>query len=258
MQYKPFISVIIPTLNEEKYIGKLLEALKKQNYKDFEIIVADAGSTDKTVKLAKKYGALIVKGGKPGCGRNRGAEAAKGEYFIFLDADVLIEKRFIEKALKEFNKNFYDVATFDHEPISDLRLDKLLFKISNSLISASKNIYPHAPGSGIMCTRRIFFKVNGFDERLYLCEDHDFADRCKKWGNFGVLKNPKIKVSVRRLEKEGRVNLFKKYLMVELYRVFKGKIDQDIFEYEFAKFENKDLTKFENFLERVLKKIKNI
>jgi len=258
MKYKPLVSIIIPALNEEKYISKLLGSLAKQTYKNFEIIVADAGSTDKTVEIARHFGALIVKGGMPARGRNNGAKAGKGDYFIFLDADVIVDSNFIEKAIKEFDKNFYDMATFILEPITSLRLDELLFKLSTSLILASQRIYPHAPGSGIMCTKRIFYKINGFNEKLYLCEDHDFVNRGIKWGSFGVLKNLKIKISVRRLEKEGRVNLFKKYLLVELYRVFKGEIDKNIFEYEFGKFDHKDLTKMEKFLEKILKKIEKI
>ena len=57
------ISIIIPTWNEEECLPKLLECIKKQSYKDYEIIVADANSKDKTVTIAKKHGCKIVKSG---------------------------------------------------------------------------------------------------------------------------------------------------------------------------------------------------
>lgn len=57
------ISIIIPTWNEENYLPKLLECIKKQTYRDYEVIVADANSTDNTKAIAKKYDCKIVKGG---------------------------------------------------------------------------------------------------------------------------------------------------------------------------------------------------
>ena len=77
------ISIIIPTLNEARFLPKLLESIKKQTFTDYEVIVADAGSKDKTLEIAKKYGARIVKGGFPAEGRNAGARAAKGDFLFF-------------------------------------------------------------------------------------------------------------------------------------------------------------------------------
>jgi len=104
----PKISIIIPTLNEEKYLPKLLESIKKQDFKDYEVIVADAGSTDNTKKIAKKFKARVVKGGMPGPGRNRGAEAAKGELLFFFDSDVKLPKGFLKKAHDEMEKRFLE------------------------------------------------------------------------------------------------------------------------------------------------------
>ena len=92
------ISIIIPAYNEEKYLPKLLECIKKQTYKGYEIIVADAGSKDRTGQIAKKYGCKVVKGGMPAVGRNNGAKVAKGNILLFLDADVQINRDFIKKA----------------------------------------------------------------------------------------------------------------------------------------------------------------
>ena len=61
----PKISIIIPTLNEEDYLSLLLESIKQQNFKDYEIIVVDASSTDDTLKIAQNYGCSIVGGGLP-------------------------------------------------------------------------------------------------------------------------------------------------------------------------------------------------
>ena len=98
------LSIIIPALNEEKYLPILLSQIKKQNFSGgkYEIIVADAGSKDKTVEIAKSYGCKVVPGGLPPKARNEGAKKARGELFLFLDADVVLPENSLEKFLKEF------------------------------------------------------------------------------------------------------------------------------------------------------------
>lgn len=77
------VSIIIPTYNEEDYIENLLKSIKRQDYNDdIEVIVADAFSSDKTVEIAKQYDCIVVDGGLPAVGRNRGAEVATGEFLI--------------------------------------------------------------------------------------------------------------------------------------------------------------------------------
>jgi glycosyltransferase involved in cell wall biosynthesis len=243
----------VPTLNEEKFLPKLLSSIKEQSYHNYEIIIADAKSSDKTIDIAKSFGAKIVSGGKPAIGRNNGAIASKGDYLLFLDADVNLPNNFLENSIKEFDEFYYEIATFYFEPISKLKIDKTLFRIANALIERTKKIYPLAPGFCIMCTRRIFRRIGGFDENLYLAEDHDFVKRASKFSKFGIIKSTKVFVSVRRLEKEGRINLLRKYFMAEIYRVLKGKVDKQILEYEFGKFEHHNsLNALEKFLEKIL------
>ncbi len=250
---EPFISIIIPTLNEEKFLPKLLSSIRSQTYKNYEIIVADANSTDRTVEIAKEYGAIVVEGGKPARGRNNGAKVSSGEYLLFLDADTIIPENFLKNTIQEFDYYYYEVATFVFKPISRLKIDRLLFRISNTLVERARRVYPLAPGICIMCTRRIFRRIGGFDENLYLAEDHDFARKASKISKFGIIKNTSVFVSVRRLEKEGRINLVRKYLLAEIYRALKGKVDREILEYEFGKFEkNRSMNSFEKFLERIL------
>lgn len=248
------VSIIIPTLNEEKYLPKLLKSISEQTYKNYEIIVADAGSIDNTISIANDYGAIVVKGGKPAVGRNNGTKVSRGEYLIFLDADVILPKDFLSKAIQDFDYHYYEVATFSFEPISKLKIDKILFKIANILVRRTRKLYPLAPGFCIMSTRRLFRRIGGFDETLYLAEDHDFVRRASKLAKFGIIKETKVEVSVRRLEKEGRVNLVRKYFQAEIYRALKGKIDKEILEYEFGKFQNtSNMSEFEKFLERILR-----
>lgn len=251
------ISVVIPTLNEEKDLPVLLESLSKQTFRNFEIIVGDAGSKDQTRPICGKYGARVVEGGMPGVGRNRGAAVATGEYLFFFDADVILPADFLEKALKEMEEGFYDLATCAFHPLSDLRLDKILFAFANLTVRMNANTNPRAAGFCIFITKRLFDRVGGFDESLRLAEDHDLVERAAKYRPLHVLKTTSLQVSVRRLAKEGRFSLIQKYFQVEMHLLTKGKVKEDIIEYEFGNFkdENKETVKkaMDEFEDRLIK-----
>ena len=89
MVNKPLISVVIPARNEENYIGGCLEALSRQDYPNFEVIVIDNGSIDKTAIIAKKYFINVIKEKKVGLShaRNKGFKGSKGSIIARTDAD---------------------------------------------------------------------------------------------------------------------------------------------------------------------------
>ncbi|MBN1293993.1 MAG: glycosyltransferase [Candidatus Latescibacteria bacterium] len=232
------ISIVIPTLNEAKYLPSLMGSLQLQTCNDFEVIVADAGSKDATQEIAAQYGACIVRGGKPAEGRNKGAAVATGEFIFFLDADVVPPDDFCECALDEMYRRQLKLATCEVFPLSSRIIDKTLHSLSNlsiKLMQYSAN--PHAPGSCIMIHRPLFERVGGFDESLYLAEDHELAKRASRYSPLRVLNSTYILVSARRLRKEGRFSLAGKYLQVELHRIFNGEIRDKIFEYEFGAYD---------------------
>src|SRR3989338_6990801 len=120
------LSIIIPAYNEETYLPKLLDCIKKQTYRDYEVIVADANSKDRTRAIAKKYGCKIVRSGSlPGIGRNNGAKAAKGDILVFLDADVLLDDDFLESAIKEFEKRKLGCASVKIVPQGNKMIDRI-------------------------------------------------------------------------------------------------------------------------------------
>ncbi|MBI2558788.1 glycosyltransferase [Candidatus Woesearchaeota archaeon] len=226
------ISIIIPALNEEKYLTKLLDCIKKQAYKDYEVIVADADSKDTTKQIAKKYGCRIVKGGLPGIGRNNGAKAAKGDILFFLDADVQFDNNFLKNAIEEFEKRKLDVAGLCIYPQGNNLVDKIFLSVFNLWTFSTQLFYPNASGSGIMCKKWIFKKVKGFDETIKLSEDMDYVKRCSKHGKFRILKSAKSYVAMRRFEKEGRLKVGLKLLLSGLHRLLFGEIRSDVFKYD--------------------------
>ena len=230
------LCIIIPTLNEEKYLSLLLESIRKQDFQDYEIIVADAGSKDRILEIAKNYNCKIVEGGLPAKGRNNGVRAAVGKLILFLDADVVLPQDFFERALAEFKKRKLDIASFFLLPKEKSRVASFLFNFFyNFLIFILEKILPHA-SMGNLVKKELFEKLKGFDESITLAEDHDLARRAKKIGRYGIIRSTKIFVSVRRFTKEGWLKVALKYFLCELYMIFIGPVRSDIFKYRFGNY----------------------
>ena len=237
------LSIIIPTLNEERYLTRLLSEIKKQTFKDYEIIVADAGSTDKTLEIAKSFGCRITKGGLPAKGRNEGAKVAKGDVFLFCDADnVYFPENFLEKLLKEFQRRNLDIASFPIY-VDGNCFDKLALLVYNFWANITQNFLPHAFNS-ILVKREIHEFIGGFNEEIKLAEDQSYVRKASKFGKFGFIKIKPILTSARRYEKEGRLKSYFKYLLAGVYLFFIGDIKTDIFKYSFNyRLENKEKKK---------------
>ncbi len=239
------LSIITPTLNEEKYLGLLLESIKKQNFADYEIIIADAGSTDKTLEIAKKYNCKIVPGGLPAYGRNEGAKIAKGDTLFFCDADVVLPDNFFEKSLAEFEKRNLDLASFCLIPVPKNKFSTFMLNVFyNQPIVLLESALPHA-AMGILMKKNLFEKTEGFDEDVKLAEDHYLARRARKLfdAKFGIIKSTKIFVSDRRFKTDGWVSTGIKFLLCELHMIFIGPVKSDIFKYKFGHYGEKKKTK---------------
>jgi glycosyltransferase involved in cell wall biosynthesis len=106
------MSVIIPTLNEGKYLRKTLECLRKQTFDDFEIIVVDGDSKDNTRDVARKYVDKVFHLKKIGVplARNYGAKKARGKILVHTDADCVIPQDWLEKIYDDFQKNDVDMV----------------------------------------------------------------------------------------------------------------------------------------------------
>ncbi len=230
------ISVVIPTLNESAYLPRLLRALEQQSCRPDEVIVADAGSKDHTVAIAQQWGAKVVGGGLPAVGRNAGARSAQGEYLLFLDADVIPGPFFIERNLTEMERRHLGVATALYRPLEEEPLYVLLTELANLYLLMMAPISPHAPGFCIFVRRALHEKIGGFDESLLMSEDHDYVRRAAQLGRFGILRQERLKVSMRRLEKEGLIGLGLKYLWCEIHVLAGQPIHTLPFRYEFGAF----------------------
>ena len=201
---KIIVSVIIPTLNEKKFIKKTILALKNQTIpkKNYEIIVSDSSSTDNTVNIAKKYADKVVICERKGAGhgRNFGAKFAKGKYLAFVDADTIVSKTYIEGVIEGL-KNAIAVTgpmrALEHD---SKKLDAfykywdLQTKIS---IDLKKPIFP---GFNFGVRKKEFDKLKGFKEKDIVVEDMDLSFRLAKIGKIVFNKKMSVKTSTRRLK----------------------------------------------------------
>jgi modification methylase len=239
----PKLSVIIPTLNEAARLPRLLQALQAQSLPPFEVIVADAGSQDGTPAIAESFGARVVPGGLPATGRNAGARHARGEMFLFLDADVLPGPDFIECALKEMTEAGLEISPCLIEALEDDPGNQVIAEFTNLYMQILAPVSPRAPGFCVFVRRQVHEAIGGFDETLKLSEDHDYARRAVKVAKYGFLTEVRIPVSMRRVEKEGLSGLAFKYLYCELHALAGVPIRSLPFEYQFGAFDQTDKKK---------------
>lgn len=208
------IAVVIPTKNEARYLPRLLSALKGQTVLPDEVVVADAGSTDKTAEIARTFGATVVNGGSAAVGRNNGAAATTSEYIFFFDADAIIEdSNFIKNSIDEFNARNLDLATADVYVEGGKRGDGLSMRVYNWYVRMWGSRHPHPIGTFMLTRRDVHDGIGGFDPTVTFAEDHDYGLRVRDSGGaFGVLDSVRVGITTRRQEKIGRL----RYLLVNV------------------------------------------
>jgi glycosyltransferase involved in cell wall biosynthesis len=205
------VSIIIPCKNEEAYIGKLLDSLVLQNLTQiYEIIIADAGSTDSTLSIIENYkdklhNLRVIDGGLPSVGRNLGAKAAKGSILLFIDADAYFkDNSIIKKSFRKFRKKKLELlgCLLNIERNFFVRL---IYFFCNGVIRISKLDKPFVVGTYFMISKDKFFEVGGFDEELMHCEDY-FLSKEITPKNFKVI-NKYVYTDDRRFKKMGYINM---------------------------------------------------
>jgi len=240
-------SICIPTLNEEKYVGKLLDCLVAQKHKNFEVIVVDGKSKDKTKDVVLSYkdklNIQFIPSPRRGVSyqRNYAEKHAKYPDVIFFDADVQINPDFLEKIERYLEKHDVDVLTSWNEPLSDKPADDFIYLLMNVfLLELIKRKMPAAVGCFIYVKKSSFEKVGGFDKNISFAEDYDLVKRFHDKGfKYALLKRPRVKVSVRRFDREGRMKMILKELKAAYYYFSDGQ--------DYSKLQKKIKHEFGNF-----------
>lgn len=178
-----FVSVLIPTFNEQDNIKLCIQLLLAQSHKEIEIIVIDDGSTDKTLDIVKQFKGVKIltqNHGGPARARNLGASIAKGKILIFLDADMFAHPDFIKKSIKPIISNKVK-GTF---PKNELVFNKNTFFGDGWAICSDLpmgyRIHPdHPEESGVFraLLKSEFNKTDGFAETRGVGEDFALSEQ---------------------------------------------------------------------------------
>lgn len=196
------ISIIIVAYNEEILISSIINYLKQQKFSgEFEIILADGGSSDKTVSIAQKQHVSIVQSEKGKAFQmNKAAKAASGEILFFVHADMILAENTLQ-AIQETINNGYDAGGFANtfsEYNSKIKSTGkwMNLRFFDKREQSDKGIF--YGDNGIFVKRKVFESLGGFKEILIM-EDYDFSVRLNNNGyKTFKIKSPPIIVSARR------------------------------------------------------------
>ena len=192
------ISIIIPTLNEEETIVQCLETVV--DIPGIEVIVADGGSTDKTVEIVGQYRDVKVVTSEIGRSiqMNKGAGYARGEILLFLHADCILPGDVFSNIQNVFGGDPFVGGAFKIRLLSD----KFSYRLIEMGINFRSKIFKLPYGDqGLFVKRSVFEKLGGFRE-MPNCEDLDFVCRLKKQGKI-IIRNERISSSIRRWKNHG-------------------------------------------------------
>ncbi len=209
----PELSVIIPALNEEKYIKSVFEGLRKQTCRNFETIVVDGGSTDSTREIALKHAKVLLFRKKgAGSARNFGARRAKGRVLLFLDADTRPSEGLVSTYIEAMKNGDIAGATGPILPLEKsvpLRIRLGYGFVSKFFVRATLLIgRPTFVGSNFAVRRSAFRKVRGFDESMMTYEDWDLSNRLRGEGRMVYLRDAVVHTSIRRVRQWGVIGYF--------------------------------------------------
>jgi glycosyltransferase involved in cell wall biosynthesis len=198
---RPTISIIIPAHNEQDYLGETLEALNRQEYPAYEIVVVANGCTDGTTEIAKEKCSRLVTLDEKGLGvsRNLGGRLATGELLVFLDADTILEPHALRTIAQEFTERDAG-GTLKGVPDSDRFAYRVIYGLKNFI---HRFVVRNGSSGVIICWKKHFDRVGGFDERLELRENSELIRRLKRFGRYRYIGATTATTSMRRYERRG-------------------------------------------------------
>lgn len=203
-----FISIVVPTRNEESNLPRLLRSISRLDYpkKKFELIVVDGYSTDKTVEIAKKFKAKVFQ--NPGMIRSTGCQIgidkAKGKVIAFTDADCVVPPGWLKGLMLALgdNKKIASAGGPNVTPEDDTPFAKAAGDVLSLLTMAGSRygfnsrhvveIY-HNPGCNVIYRKEAIQKVGGFNKKLLTCEDEELDFRLRQAG-YKLLFTPVVSV----------------------------------------------------------------
>jgi rSAM/selenodomain-associated transferase 2 len=209
------ISIIIPAYNEEAHIEKLVVYLKENSGKIItEVIVADGGSTDNTIALARKAGALAVASPARGRGTqmNYGASFATGAILYFVHADTFPAKNYTEDIFSAASEG-YSLGRYRTRFLSPKKLLRI-----NEWFTRFDLFICMGGDQTLFIKKELFDSLGGFNEEMMLMEEYEFCTRARARGKYKIMTGAAL-ISARKFEKNTWLRVqMANYKVVQLYK----------------------------------------
>jgi glycosyltransferase involved in cell wall biosynthesis len=205
------LSVVVPAYNEADYIQEMLISLRKQTFRDFEIIVKDGKSSDRTVEIAKKHADKIISSRDISVSdaRNQGAKYADGNVLVFVDADTVLPPNMLQRIFDLMKDRKIVGGSYRKIPGNKNVLDRMVYEFVN--ISTYLCIYLRiggAHGNCLFIRKNVFQKVGGFNPRIRIAEEQELVRKAMRFGKFVFLLDQYVTEHPRRIQKWGRLKLY--------------------------------------------------
>ena len=217
----PLVSIIIPVFNGADYISEAIKSCLNQTYEKLEVVIVNDYSTDKTEQIVKEYMRVDNRivyfrndhNLKLPKTLNRGHELSKGVYLTWLSHDNYLKINAIERLVETITDESCDIVYSDYSKVSEsgqLIINKKLSGISNLL-------FGNFIGPSFLYSRSVYEANKGYDENLFLIEDHDFWIRSARHSVFFHLKENLYYYRVQNESLTSQIKLQSK--TKELFRV---------------------------------------
>lgn len=229
----PKLSIIIPVLNEEKYLPSLLTDLSHQTYTDFEVIIVDGHSDDRTVEKARQFEhrlpklTIINSDIRHVCfQRNLGAKNASAPLILFMDADNRLLPYFLQGLKYRIDLTNPDIFTTwiaAEDNTSNSVAIATTINLYFDLQKGSDN--PPTIEAMLGFKKTVFDKLKGFNHKLAVNEGNDLVKKAIKKGfHYELFKDPTYTFSLRRLKKQGTFRLIGNVAQIEITRLLGQKV----------------------------------
>jgi len=220
---KAKISVIIPARNEEKYIESVIKSVRAQDFNEYELIVVDNGSTDKTAEIAEYLGARVVFEPTTGLprAREKGRNVANADLLVYLDADMIIPPSYLSKLFCFLEENKKVVAVSNPYLFYDgnwriKSLQKFVFKIHFPIFRRLLKVLKlpvNLMGGNFAVRKKTLEEIGGFNKNIeFYGEDLDISKRISKKGDIAFIENLYSLTSARRFMQQGIFRIYSLYI----------------------------------------------
>jgi len=234
----PEVSIILPTYNRGWIIEEAIDSVLAQNFKDFELIVVDDGSTDDTGQILDCYDQdlIVLRQSNKGvsAARNRGIAAAKGRLIAFLDSDDLWLPRKLSSQVDFLNSNPVAVINQTEEIWirNGVRVNPKTrhHKFSGMIFEQSLALCLVSPSAAMM-KRSLFDEVGLFDEDLPACEDYDLWLRISWRYPVHLIETPLVIKRGGHADQLSRAPGLDKFRIQSLKKIIEsGQLEEDLYQ----------------------------